>query len=664
MGSIATADRRDPTAPRRPFHAAIDLGPEKSREAIHADAIDLSVGGMSVRSPLLPDLGEQLAFRFMLEDGKSIDGRGEVVWCHDEGSRAGAFGVKFLAMQGDARASLRRSLEPSSRLQADAKVRLHLDSMDAPFRAKVRERVPGALVVGHDLSFLKLGGKVTVEGAKDNEPGVISSVEVEIDPNTQNPRLILTIDMGDGPARTQRISSVAKAPVTAALIDAAKSEALAATVEAPAKAEVKAEPARVEAPVVEAPKPAPAAAAPVVVERAVDTAPNDPPVVREPVKAKAPAPAPAPVAAPATTSAIDSQDDDFDDEFPAGPTWMQRGVGAVRGAWEGTRRIATPVAAGVVKGVAALRARFGRNEASEELDGPELRNGLRPQHLAATATTSDPDGTISRKRNRRVVMYALAAAALTVAILALAIGGGPSATAPHPQVAVTADPAAAPELVAPTANPAAAAPTATEGTTEEPVPAAGPEPRFVAASNNLPADLQGAAVSSAGQVDGMQPVIVQGHPRAAAFAPAVAPNANRPLAAGLRPIVTNGPVRVAALGNPSVRVGTRLALRMDGPVASISGPGTRGNTIVVVVPGRRSLDLAASLVRMDSRIMNAGVINRAAGAELTLRFREAAPPFFAHARGNALEVILGATPGAARRPAPAPAAPAARAARR
>ena len=225
MGSIATADRRDPTAARRPFHASIGVGPKDAADALHADAIDLSVGGMSVRSPLLPDVGVQLEFRFMLEDGKSINTRGEVVWTHDEGSRSGAFGVKFLAMPGDARASLRRSLEPAikSPSSAETKVRLHLDSMDAPFRAKLRERLPGSVVVGHELSFLKLGGKVTVEGSKDNEAGVISAVDVEIDPATQNPRLILTIDLdGGAPARAMRVTSVAKAPVTAALIDAAR----------------------------------------------------------------------------------------------------------------------------------------------------------------------------------------------------------------------------------------------------------------------------------------------------------------------------------------------------------------------------------------------------------------------------------------------------------
>ncbi|MDB4930424.1 MAG: hypothetical protein JWM10_2908, partial [Myxococcaceae bacterium] len=232
-------------------------------------------------------------------------------------------------------------------------------------------------------------------------------------------------------------------------------------------------------------------------------------------------------------------------------------------------------------------------------------------------------------------------------IIAMAIGGGPSATAPHPQVAVTTDPAPVVEAAAPAPVAAAAA---NEMPAEEPVPM-GADGRVVAAGNNLPADLQGAALSPAGQVENLRPVIMQARPRAA-FAPAVTPAT----AAARLPLAAVTPGRPATMGNPSVRVGTRLVLRMDGPVTAITGAGTRGNVISMVIPGRHSLDLAAALVRMDGRILNAGVINRAAGAELTLRFRDAAPPFFAHARGNALEVVLGSTPGApVRRAAAAPA---------
>jgi len=639
MGSIATADRRDPTAARRPFHAPVGLGAYDATDAINADAIDLSVGGMSVRSPLLPEVGVQLEFRFMLEDGKPINTRGEVVWTHDEGSRSGAFGVKFLAMPGEARASLSRSLEPAAKSpsSAETKVRLHLDSMDAPFRAKLRERLPGAVVVGHELSFLKLGGKVTVEGSKDNEAGVISAVDVEIDPATQNPRLILTIDLdGGAPARAMRVASVAKAPVTAALIDAAR-VSIPPVEAAPAVAPAKAVEAAPVEPEKTRPEPAEVAAS------AVDTARSE----QEPVRAK-PSTVMLPPAPP--PSAIDSSsddDEDFDDDAPAGPPWMQRGVSAARGAWEGTVRLATPVAAGVVKGVGALRARLKRSNDGAVVEAP--RSGLRPQHSALLATESDPDGSIARKRNRRVVMYAGAAAVLTVLIIAVAIAGGPSATTPHPQVAVTADPAPVAELAPPPA------PVAVQEMANEESAPPGAEPRMIAAGgNNLPADLQGAALS-ANQVDGTQAVVVRSRPRAAAVVPAVTPA--RPVAARPVAAVTVASARPAVMGNASVRVGTRLALRMDGPVASITGAGARGNTISMVIPGRRSLDLAASLARLDSRIVNAGVINRAAGAELTLRFREAAPPFFAHARGNTLEVVLGATPGApapARHAAPSP----------
>jgi hypothetical protein len=121
--------------------------------------------------------------------------------------------------------------------------------------------------------------------------------------------------------------------------------------------------------------------------------------------------------------------------------------------------------------------------------------------------------------------------------------------------------------------------------------------------------------------------------------PAAAP---RPAPA---PALAQGPARPAVFGNPAVRQGTVLRLRMDGPIATIQGAGARGAAIVMTVPGRHSLDLAAPLVQVDPRIAGAGVMNRAVGAELTLRFREPAPPFVARSRGNVLEIVLAPTPG-------------------
>lgn len=94
------------------------------------------------------------------------------------------------------------------------------------------------------------------------------------------------------------------------------------------------------------------------------------------------------------------------------------------------------------------------------------------------------------------------------------------------------------------------------------------------------------------------------------------------------------------LGNPAVRTGTVLRMRMDGPIAGISGGAAGPNALVIRLPGRQALDHAAPLVHQDTRLVNAGVFNRAGSSELTLRFRDATPAFAVHTRGNVLEVVL------------------------
>jgi hypothetical protein len=101
------------------------------------------------------------------------------------------------------------------------------------------------------------------------------------------------------------------------------------------------------------------------------------------------------------------------------------------------------------------------------------------------------------------------------------------------------------------------------------------------------------------------------------------------------------------VGNPSVRTGTTLHLRMDGPVGALSGAAS-GNTITLHLAGRRSLDLAAPLVRQDARLINAGVYNHGGNVDLTLRFRDAVPAYVARGHGDVLEVVLAPSATAAR----------------
>ncbi len=652
MGTSADADRRDPTAPRRPFLGTVDLSATQDGERYQADAIDLSAGGMSLRAQLLPTVGERLGFQFALDDGCSVDAAGEVVWAHTRGDQgAGSFGVRFLDLTADTRAALGRVTRggdvmrspDGSRPREEGKVKMFIAGMDAPLRARVRARTDGGLVLGSDLSFLKLGDQVSVEGSTQ-AAGLIDSVDVEIDPQTGIPRLILTIDTeGRGP-RSAREAAAKRDRSAPNDRPAAPASAAAVVVARPAEPAVVARPAPEE----EVARPAPAAPRPV--ESAVTA-----PAVADARRAEAGAVRTDPVA-----DDEDESDDDLDE--PSAPGWLTRSMAAVQGAYTRARDAAGPAYARArdAAGGAATRLKgVIRKDAPEADDAAGPR--LRPQHVgraeeAAAERPSLPGGAL---KSKRVVALAAVATALTVGVVAVAVGGGPRTETPRPQLNVSAETPAA-------AGTAAEAPESIDLSDNGADPAPLPEPRVRAADGNLPADLRGAASSTHAEGRADAPVLAQRAVRRAAPAPArpVAPAA-RPVAPVARPgvraavpavrpaapaaRVASGPVlgpTTVTLGNPAVRPGTSLRLRMDGPITTLRGPGAVGASIVVMLPGRRSLDTAGGFAQRDPRVVSAAINNRPHGAELTLRFRTPAPPYVARARGQTLEIVLGSTPGA------------------
>lgn len=658
MGTTADADRRDPNAPRRPFLGTVDLSAVDHRERFQADAIDLSAGGMSLRAQLLPAVGERLAFQFALDDGRPIDTTGEVVWARGRGDAgAGSFGVRFLDLSADVRAALGRATKGDDVMRAadgtkpreEGKVKMFIVGMDAPLRARVRARTDGGIVLGSDLSFLKLGDQVSVEGSTQ-AAGYIDSVDVEIDPRTGIPRLILTIDTeGRGPK-----SAMAK-PAEKAEVPAAKPVVAAAT-------------AVPEAAVAEQAASTPRAKS---VEPVAVSETQAVPAAEAPVAAKASAALTAPAVADARRAEVASvrtatesgEDDDSDDDLdePAAPGWLTRSMAVMQGAMTRARDVAGPAMARArdAAGGAATRLRGALQKDAPVAEEGAVGQRLRPQHVArAEATEGARDSVVAPLKNKRVVALAAMATALTVGVVAVAVGGGPRTETPRPQVNVSteASASAAPSTEAPENIDLAA--DAPEG------PAAPlPEPRVLAAQGTtLPADLSGAARSPMNEGPAAAPVITQRVVRRAApVARAAAPTAQttrvvspaaRPVAAPGARVATAGagPVlgpTTAILGNNAVRAGSTLRLRMDGPIATLRGPGAQGAAIVVSLPGRRSLDTAGAFAQRDPRVVSAAINNRPGGAELTLRFRTPAPPFVARARGQTLEVILGPTPGAA-----------------
>ena len=622
MATTAAAERRDPTAPRRPFRAAVDLADVVDQEIWQADARDLSVSGMSVRSAMLPEVGEELACRFRLEGGEQVESRAEVVWAREGGARDGAFGVRFTALDPNVKDVLLKGMPPAPTPAAspaptpaaspaptpaaspaptggvheNSKVRVVIPGMEAPLRARVRTRVQDALIVGSDLTFLKIGERVSVDGGSEKVNGSITAVDIEVDNRSGVPRLILTID-GEGGAAAPSVPT----PVTPAVEPEAPRDTRVDAKDAP-RVEAKTE-RRVEAKAV-----APAVS---------DESPRKPTRAAQETR----------VLSTHEGSDLPDDDDAFDTR-----TWSQRALEAAKVQGARLAAAAGPAARQATKAVGgavvSLKARLARSEGAREVTpAAEPRatlnkNGLRRQHAL------ESDGTQAPVRNRRALALAGVGGVAALGIVAFAMTSGPRAQTPRPQVAVVPEnltteapnadePGATPAVTPPSTDPLAALPGAV-------APQAAPRMVNGEGAGNS-ADLRSATESPSADVTAA-PVRVTQRP--------------------VRPItVAAAPRGRTTLGNPAVRAGTLVRLRMDGPITALEGVGARGAELVITVPGRRFLDRGAPIARLDNRIVSSQVWNSTTSSRLTLRFHTAAPPFSARAVGNTLQVVLGATPG-------------------
>jgi hypothetical protein len=106
----------------------------------------------------------------------------------------------------------------------------------------------------------------------------------------------------------------------------------------------------------------------------------------------------------------------------------------------------------------------------------------------------------------------------------------------------------------------------------------------------------------------------------------------------------NRAAKVAPFGNGPVRKGNVLAIKMDGPIASIQGA-QQPTGFVVHVPGRKSTEAASVLAQRDARIASIKVTNDAKGAELSVTFKDGVPNYQVRARGDKLELVLATNKG-------------------
>ncbi|WP_437514084.1 PilZ domain-containing protein [Sorangium sp. So ce1099] len=685
-------ERRVGAGQRVRIEALVAVG-ETSGGGFEAESIDMSPEGMRLRTAYLPRVGDALICRF---DGlgKELVVEGEVCW-RAEQARGGEFGLRFTGLDAEAEEAVRAmcssmdagaggsapaltvpsGLAPAAETaQRGARVRLHIDGLGSPMKARVRAGGPDDLEVGSNLEFLKVGRSLELEEVEQGtrREAYIDHVKVEVDPATSVPQLVVTL--------RYEAPRAARAPRPRS----ASSESL--------------PPPRPSAPTLEAGAAARASSAPPQGEGAPARASSAPPQGERAAARASLAPAPAPAREPverasvraslAPASAAAEADDDHDGDMSPAPSAREARAAdaappsaadaAPSSAAEGSDEAGAEPAAGAepsrLRDVGEKAAKAGKAVAGKI--APALAGaGAR----AATAMA----GMVARIKARR------AARAAGEDDGAAKDGGPRRMTAPPPAGALKtgrrrvvreeADEAGGEAAEPPRFNKKAAAIGSFLGLTAVLV--------VFGAARLL--GLHGGDAPTAGPGETAEgapalPAASSGAPALAAAAAATAPGgvltANVPLF-GATPLSTTEPVPPTPPADPSALAGDPLAqgaaipggpgdedaeeaddddeqesprewgqgvvrnpivlkLKMDGPVEELNGAaGAMGFT--VSLPDRRALSSGSGLARKDKRIASVRVVNTPHGAEITLQFKDGVPAYKAKARGDRLEISLG-----------------------
>jgi hypothetical protein len=100
------------------------------------------------------------------------------------------------------------------------------------------------------------------------------------------------------------------------------------------------------------------------------------------------------------------------------------------------------------------------------------------------------------------------------------------------------------------------------------------------------------------------------------------------------------PGKLQPFGHGTVVNGNVLRLKMDGKIERLQGA-AQPTGFTVVLPKRRGVEAAATLLRKDSRIAEVHLNNQPAGAEISMTFKDGVPPYLVRAKGDTLEFVLG-----------------------
>lgn len=221
-------DNRAPGVRRVALDTLVEVcGQEPDVPAFEGRSLNVSGRGMLVESDFVPPIKTPLVMRFEHE-GREVVVEALVAW-REKAKSGGRFGVRFTALDSKSVIVLKQlcssdpdpcdidddeqpapskggsslfaelddseTPEPVITTTVGAPMKLHIQGLAAPMKARVVDGKPARLRVGSQLDFLKLGRNVEVE---DVSLGIkreanVHSVDVQVDAGTGIPQLVVTL---------------------------------------------------------------------------------------------------------------------------------------------------------------------------------------------------------------------------------------------------------------------------------------------------------------------------------------------------------------------------------------------------------------------------------------------------------------------------------------
>jgi hypothetical protein len=178
--------------------AAVDVMIQLSSEIgiFEADGLNVSLGGLSMRSSQVPEVGSRMSCSFECPPtGEIIEVEGDVVWARTSGLAMGEFGLRFTAVSQTAERALRElvfSAVEETRDTDASSARILLDGMPSPIVGRIAHRDRDVITIEQELPFLRLGQSLSIAGQDGVlQRGLLGAIDLVVDDDM--PRLVLQV---------------------------------------------------------------------------------------------------------------------------------------------------------------------------------------------------------------------------------------------------------------------------------------------------------------------------------------------------------------------------------------------------------------------------------------------------------------------------------------